>query len=150
MSTLEPGRAFWFLSRDGSNPSIEGIPVSLAHDIEVELKYNSSTGDGWNMIAAPNNAYYLWGNVEIVVYDNDGNIVFGPLPIYGHTTSGNQNGRTAVAEQFGLILKHLRPPALTMISDRGTYSIVHLARMKREGFDALCSAPSTSNPRSTF
>jgi transposase len=66
---------------------------------------------------------------------------FGPLPIYGHTVSGNQNGRTAVAEQFALFLKHLQPPQLTMISDRGTYSIVHLARMKREGFDALCSAP---------
>ncbi len=66
---------------------------------------------------------------------------FGPLPIYGHTTSGNQNGRTAVAEQFALIVKHLQPPKLTMISDRGTYSIVHLARMRREGFDALCSAP---------
>lgn len=66
---------------------------------------------------------------------------FGPLPIYGHTTSGNQNGRTAVAEQFALILKHLKPPKLTMISDRGTYSILHLARMRREGFDALCSAP---------
>jgi len=66
---------------------------------------------------------------------------FGPLPIYGHTVSGNQNGRTAVAEQFALIVKHLKPPDLTMISDRGTYSIVHLARMKREGFDALCSAP---------
>jgi transposase len=66
---------------------------------------------------------------------------FGPLPIYGHTVSGNQNGRTAVAEQFALILKHLQPPQLTMISDRGTYSIVHLARMRNEGFDALCSAP---------
>jgi transposase len=66
---------------------------------------------------------------------------FGPLPIYGHTVSGNQNGRAAVAEQLGLILKHLQPPKLTMISDRGTYSIVHLARMKNEGFDALCSAP---------
>lgn len=66
---------------------------------------------------------------------------FGPLPIYGHTVSGNQNGHTAVAEQFALIVKHLKPPELTMISDRGTYSIVHLARMKREGFDALCSAP---------
>jgi transposase len=66
---------------------------------------------------------------------------FGPLPIFGHTVSGNQNGRAAVAEQFGLILKHLQPPKLTMISDRGTYSIVHLARMKKEGFDALCSAP---------
>ena len=66
---------------------------------------------------------------------------FGPLPIYGHTVSGNQNGRTAVAEQFALIVKHVQPPQLTMISDRGTYSIVHLARMRSEGFDALCSAP---------
>jgi transposase len=66
---------------------------------------------------------------------------FGPLPIYGHTVSGNQNGHSAVAEQFALIKKHLQPPELTMISDRGTYSIVHLARMKNEGFDALCSAP---------
>ncbi len=66
---------------------------------------------------------------------------FGPLPIFGHTVSGNQNGRSAVAEQFALLVKHLQPPELTMISDRGTYSIVHLARMKNEGFDALCSAP---------
>ena len=66
---------------------------------------------------------------------------FGPLPLYGHTVSGNQNGHGAVAEQFALIKKHLRPPQLTMISDRGTYSIVHLARLRREGYDALCSAP---------
>jgi transposase len=66
---------------------------------------------------------------------------FGPLPIFGHTVSGNQNGHSAIGEQFALIQKHLKPPELTMISDRGTYSIVHLARMKREGFDALCSAP---------
>lgn len=65
----------------------------------------------------------------------------GPLPIFGHTVSGNENGHTAVAQQFALILKHLKPVELTMISDRGTYSIVHLARMKNEGFDALCSAP---------
>jgi transposase len=66
---------------------------------------------------------------------------FGPLPIYGHTVGGNQNGHSAIGEQFGLIQKHLKPPELTMISDRGTYSIVHLARMRNEGFDALCSAP---------
>ena len=65
----------------------------------------------------------------------------GPLPIFGHTVSGNDNGHTAVAEQFALIMKHLKPVELTMISDRGTYSIVHLARMRKEGFDALCSAP---------
>jgi transposase len=66
---------------------------------------------------------------------------FGPLPIFGHTVGGNQNGHSAVTEQFALILKHLKPPELTMISDRGTYSIVHLARLRREGYDALCSAP---------
>lgn len=66
---------------------------------------------------------------------------FGPLPIYGHTVGGNQNGHSAVAEQFALLKKHLRPPELTMISDRGTYSILHLARLHSEGYDALCSAP---------
>ena len=66
---------------------------------------------------------------------------FGPLPIYGHTVGGNQNGRSAVAEQFALIQKHARLTELTMISDRGTYSIVHIARLQRENFDALCSAP---------
>ncbi len=66
---------------------------------------------------------------------------FGPLPIYGHTVSGNENGHSAVAEQYALIMKHLKPVELTMISDRGTYSIVHLARMKKENFDSLCSAP---------
>lgn len=66
---------------------------------------------------------------------------YGPLPIYGHTVSGNQNGHSAIGEQVALIQKHLKPPELTMISDRGTYSIVHLARLRRESFDALCSAP---------
>jgi hypothetical protein len=66
---------------------------------------------------------------------------FGPLPIFGHTVSGNQNGHSAVAEQFALYKKHVGPPELTMISDRGTYSIVHLARLRNGGYDALCSAP---------
>lgn len=65
----------------------------------------------------------------------------GAVPLYGHTVGGNENGHTAVAQQYALIKKHLRPPKLTMISDRGTYSIVHLARLHREGYDALCSAP---------
>lgn len=65
----------------------------------------------------------------------------GPLPLFGHTVDGNQNGRTAVAEQQSLINKHLRPPELTMISDRGTYSIGHLARLAEDGYHAICSAP---------
>lgn len=66
---------------------------------------------------------------------------FGPLPLFGHTVDGNQNGRTAVHEQFALITKHLRPTELTMISDRGTFSVGHLLRLSDEGYHALCSAP---------
>jgi transposase len=66
---------------------------------------------------------------------------FGPLPIFGHTVGGNQNGHTAVAEQLALIRKHLKPPALTMISDRGTFSVGHLLRLQEAGYDALAAAP---------
>lgn len=66
---------------------------------------------------------------------------FGPLPLFGHTVDGNQNGHTAVAEQFALIRKHLRLTQLTMFSDRGTCSVGHLLRLSQEGFHAVCSAP---------
>ena len=62
---------------------------------------------------------------------------YGPLPLFGHTVDGNQNGHTAVAEQFALIRKHLKPAVLTMISDRGTFSAGHLRRLKAEGFHAI-------------
>ena len=61
----------------------------------------------------------------------------GPLPIFGHTVGGNQNGHTAVAEQLALIQKHLKPPALTMISDRGTFSAGYLLRMHESGYQAI-------------
>lgn len=66
---------------------------------------------------------------------------WGPLPIFGHTVSGNENGHTAVAEQLALLRKHLRPPELTMISDRGTFSIGHLLRLEDEGYHAIVAAP---------
>ena len=66
---------------------------------------------------------------------------FGPLPFFGHTIDGNQNGRKAVDEQLALLRKHLRPSQLTMISDRGTFSVGHLLRLKAEGFYAICSVP---------
>jgi transposase len=66
---------------------------------------------------------------------------WGPLPLFGHTVDGNQNGHTAIAEQFALIRKHLRPPELTMLSDRGTCSVGHLAVLEAEGYYAVCSAP---------
>ncbi len=65
----------------------------------------------------------------------------GPLPIFGHTVGGNQNGHTAVAEQLALIKKLLKPPALTMISDRGTFSVGHLLRLDESGYHAIAAAP---------
>ena len=66
---------------------------------------------------------------------------FGALPIFGHTVDGNQNGHTAVAEQLALLKKHLRPTELTMISDRGTFSVGHLLRLSDSGYHALAAAP---------
>jgi transposase len=63
------------------------------------------------------------------------------LPIFGHTISGNENGHTAVAEQLALLRKHLRPPELTMISDRGTFSVGHLLRLEEAGYHAIAAAP---------
>jgi transposase len=65
----------------------------------------------------------------------------GPLPLFGHTVGGNQNGHTAVAEQLALLQKHLRPPELTLFSDRGTFSVGHLARLHADGFHAVAAAP---------
>ena len=66
---------------------------------------------------------------------------FGALPIFGHTVAGNQNGHTAVAEQLALLKKHLKPPELTIISDRGTFSAGHLLRLSDSGYHAITAAP---------
>jgi hypothetical protein len=66
---------------------------------------------------------------------------WGPLPFFGHTVDGNQNGHTAVAEQFSLLMKHLRPKKLTLFSDRGTFSTGLLHRLWDEDFHAVCSVP---------
>ncbi len=66
---------------------------------------------------------------------------FGPVPIFGHTGDGNQNGHTAVAEQLALPKKYLQPPALTLSSDRGAFSVGHLLRLHADGFHAVAAAP---------
>ena len=78
---IEPGRAYWFLARNGLDITVEGVPVSLSHDIEVRLLYNSSSGKGWNMIACPNNTNYYWGHAQVLEYDANGNVVYGPTAI---------------------------------------------------------------------
>jgi transposase len=65
----------------------------------------------------------------------------GAVPIFGHTLSGNHNGKTGIAQQVQLLQDYLRPNPLLMISDRGTYSAAHVARLERAGLHALCSVP---------
>jgi transposase len=65
----------------------------------------------------------------------------GPVPLFGHVTDGNHNGHTAIAEQFELLLEHLRPQQLLLLSDRGTFSVGHVARVHEQGLQVLCSAP---------
>lgn len=90
---------------------------------------------GRRISEAPSHAKMIHGGLCLAVDQ------FGPLPIFGHTVDGNHNGHTAIAQQLGLLVKHLPVERLLMISDRGTFSAGHLARLKKQGFYALCAAP---------
>jgi transposase len=65
----------------------------------------------------------------------------GAVPIFGHVLSGNSNGHTAIAEQFQLLQNYLPLDSMLMISDRGTFSEDHVARLHRAGHSMLCSIP---------
>jgi len=62
---MEPGKSYWILAREGLVVNFNGIPVSLIHDIEVSLHVKEAAGNGWNMIAPPNDVNYLWGDVQV-------------------------------------------------------------------------------------
>jgi transposase len=68
----------------------------------------------------------------------------GAVPLVGHTLSGNDNGDTAIAQQCHL-LQHDHPQLLAqpllLVSDRGTYSAGHCARLFHAGHHVLCSVP---------
>lgn len=66
----------------------------------------------------------------------------GAVPVLGHCLDGNRNGHPAIRETFLLAQQHLPLPRdVLMISDRGTCSVEHLARLHRHGYAALCPAP---------
>ena len=65
----------------------------------------------------------------------------GPIPLFGHTIDGNQNGHTSVQEHLALMSKHMPDLKVALISDRGTYSIGHLLRLEDAGCEAIASAP---------
>jgi len=36
--------------------------------------------NGWNMVSAPNNSDYDWNKVEVLVYDDNLKVIYGPAP----------------------------------------------------------------------
>jgi transposase len=66
----------------------------------------------------------------------------GALPVLGHLLDGNRNGHPAIQQQFELLQQYLPAvPDLLMVSDRGTFSAAHVARLHRQGSHVLCSVP---------
>jgi hypothetical protein len=55
---------------------------------------------------------------------------------------GNRNGHTAIREHCDwLRQENLLRPGTLMVSDRGTFSVEHVARLHRHGCPVLCSVP---------
>jgi transposase len=66
----------------------------------------------------------------------------GALPILGHCLDGNRNNHTAIQQQAEWLLDQgLLSAGSLLVSDRGTYSVEHIARLHRHGCHVLCSAP---------
>lgn len=66
----------------------------------------------------------------------------GAVPILGQCLDGSQNGHTAIQQQCDWLLEEglLREGSL-LISDRGTFSVAHVARLHRHDCHVLCSVP---------
>ncbi len=66
----------------------------------------------------------------------------GAVPILSHCLDGNRNGHTAIQQQCDwLLAANLLRRGTLMISDRGTFSVDHVARLHRHGCPTLCSVP---------
>lgn len=66
----------------------------------------------------------------------------GAVPLLSQCLDGNQNGHTAIRQQCDwLLAAGLLRQGTLMISDRGTFSVEHVARLHRHGCPVLCSVP---------
>lgn len=64
----------------------------------------------------------------------------GPLPVACHLFDGNRNGHTGIKEQYHLLRQFLRlPEHFLLVSDRGTCSAEHMARLRRHQHYAICA-----------
>src|SRR5262249_41914455 len=64
------------------------------------------------------------------------------LPLLGGCCDGNDNNHTAIRQQSEWLLElGLLAPGALLVSDRGTFSVEHVARLHRHGCHVLCAAP---------
>ncbi len=66
----------------------------------------------------------------------------GALPIACHLVDGNRTGHVAIQQQYHLLRNTLQlPDQFLLVSDRGTCSVEHFARLLKNGHHGLCAAP---------
>jgi hypothetical protein len=66
----------------------------------------------------------------------------GAVPLVSQCLDGNANGHTAIRQQCDwLLAEGLLRPGTLLVSDRGTFSAEHVARLHRHGCPVLCSVP---------
>ncbi|MHB1426718.1 MAG: IS1634 family transposase [Gemmataceae bacterium] len=66
----------------------------------------------------------------------------GAVPLLGHCLDGNLNNHTAIQQQCEWLFDQgLLTRGDLLISDRGTYSVEHVARLHRHDCHVLCAAP---------
>jgi transposase len=64
----------------------------------------------------------------------------GPVPVACHLFDGNRNGHTGIKEQYHLLRQSLHlPDDFLLVSDRGTCSAEHLARLLKHKHYAICA-----------
>jgi transposase len=64
----------------------------------------------------------------------------GPVPVACHLFDGNRNGHTGIKEQYQLLRDSLQlPDDFLLVSDRGTCSAEHLARLLKHQHYAICA-----------
>ena len=120
-------------ARDGAaDVDAKGRITAVRSDSSLEPAHVTK---GRAMDDAPNGSKMIHVGLSVHVDQ------FGPLPLFGHTIDGNQNGHTSVQEHLALMGKHLPTIKVALISDRGTYSIGHLLRLEDAGCQAIASAP---------
>jgi transposase len=127
---FDPTHLFFYGAYDTSQPRPPDLPLPPATPSADFPPAHLTYGHG------ADNVKLVQVGVSAMIDD------YGALPVFSHVLDGNRNGHPAIEQQFQLLQDYLPPPPdLLMVSDRGTFSAAHVARLYRHGCHVLCSVP---------